>query len=243
LPLVAVDRLLKAPKAGTARGRRNRAILGLMALHGLRVCEVARLDLGSVDLEARTAVLRGKGSKQRTVLLVGRSCALLRSWLEARPHVAAAGEMALFVSLHPPRPGTRMDRRTLRAMTDKHLRALGLKRPGVSCHALRHSFATLARASGAGQELERRGEVPTYHEPVARWASALFGSYAAIGFLALAAYGGSLLQVNLLPAWAGWVTIVFSIAMLILFLVQGDTLPAFHYCPPLLIGILLITLG
>jgi hypothetical protein len=95
----------------------------------------------------------------------------------------------------------------------------------------------------ASAEMAATGTVPTYYEPLAQWNSALFFIYAVVGFLALAAYGGALLQINLLPVWAGWATIIFSIATLALLLVQGDTLPAFHYVPPLLIGILLVLRG
>lgn len=98
----------------------------------------------------------------------------------------------------------------------------------------------------AAQEMTATGTtaaVPTYYEPLAQWGFALFYVSAVVGFLALAAYGGSLLQVGLLPAWAGWATLVFSIAMLILLLIRGDTLPAFHYVPALLIGILLLVRG
>jgi hypothetical protein len=95
----------------------------------------------------------------------------------------------------------------------------------------------------AAQETIGTGTVPPYYEPLAQWGFALFYVYAVVGFLALAAYGGSLLQVGLLPAWAGWGTIIYSIAMLVLLLITGDTLPAFHYFPPLLMGILLLMRG
>jgi hypothetical protein len=95
----------------------------------------------------------------------------------------------------------------------------------------------------AAEVLTATGAVPTYYEPLAKFGFALFYVYAVVGFLALAAYGGSLLQVGLLPAWAGWATLLFSIAMLILLLIMGDTLPAFHYVPALLIGILILVRG
>lgn len=95
----------------------------------------------------------------------------------------------------------------------------------------------------AGQELLTTGTVPADYESMAKWGGALFFLYATLGFLALIAYGASLLQVSLLPAWSGWGTIIFSFAMLILLFTSGDTLPAFHYMPPLLIGILLIIGG
>jgi hypothetical protein len=96
---------------------------------------------------------------------------------------------------------------------------------------------------GAAQETVTTGTIPPYYEPLAQWGSALFYVYALAGFLALAAYGGSLLQAGLLPAWVGWGTILFSMATLALLLITGDTLPAFHYLPPLLIGILLLIRG
>ena len=90
------------------------------------------------------------------------------------------------------------------------------------------------------QEMTSTGTVPPYYEPLAQWGYGLFYVYAVVGYLALAAYGGSLLQTGLLPAWVGWATLVFSIGLLIQLLIMGDTLPGFHYLPPLLIGILLI---
>jgi hypothetical protein len=98
----------------------------------------------------------------------------------------------------------------------------------------------------AAQEMTTTGTtgvVPAYFEPMAQWGFALFYVSAVVGFLALAAYGGSLLQVGLLPAWVGWATLVFSIALLIQLLIIGDTLPGFHYLPPLLIGVLLLFRG
>jgi hypothetical protein len=95
----------------------------------------------------------------------------------------------------------------------------------------------------AAQEMTATGTLPTYYEPLAQWGFALFYVSAVIGFLALAAFGVSLLQVALVPLWAGWVTLIFNLAMLILLLRMGDTLPAFHYLTPLLIGLLLLFRG
>jgi hypothetical protein len=92
----------------------------------------------------------------------------------------------------------------------------------------------------AGQAAADEGSVPAYYRPLTKWAWVLFVTYAVTGFLALAAYGGSWLLAGLAPAWAGWVTIIFSLAVLGLLVVQGDTLPAFHYMPPLLLGIILL---
>jgi hypothetical protein len=92
----------------------------------------------------------------------------------------------------------------------------------------------------AAQEIAATSAVPTYYEPIEKLGFAIFYIYAVSGFLALAAYGGSLLKADLLPVWVGWVTLLFSIGMLILLLIMSDTLPAFHYLSALLIGILLL---
>jgi len=153
LPLQAVRDLLEAPDPATAKGKRDRAILTLMAIHGLRVVEVARLQVGDLDPEARdqgTLTVKGKGDKIRTVILVDESAAALEEWLAVRSHVAAEGDVAFFVSLQRNGGrGTAMSRRGIREAVDGYLEALGLKRAGVSCHSLRHSFATLSRAAGA----------------------------------------------------------------------------------------------
>lgn len=72
---------------------------------------------------------------------------------------------------------------------------------------------------------------------------ALFFVYAALGFLAVAAYGVSLLQAGLLPAWVGWATLIYGIALLIPLFIQGNMLPILHYLPGLVIGILLLLHG
>lgn len=95
----------------------------------------------------------------------------------------------------------------------------------------------------AAQEFVATGTMPPYYEPLARWGFALFFAYALAGFLALSAYGGAVLRVGLLPAWAGWGTIAFSLATLVALLVVGDTLPAFHYLPPLVMGLILLVRG
>ena len=91
----------------------------------------------------------------------------------------------------------------------------------------------------AAMEVTASGTLPAYYQPLARWAFALFYVYAVLGYLALGCYGAALLQVDILPAWIGWVALLINILFLIHLLITGDTLPAFHYLSPLLIGIVL----
>ncbi len=153
LPLVAVKHLLNAPDTTTAKGLRDRAILALMALHGLRTVEIHRLNVEDVDLAAGQLTVLGKGKRTRVILLVDVTAQYLEEWLNAR---GSSPDPALFISLHwgghkgkAGEAGKRMSRRGIRATVDGYLAALGLKANGVSCHALRHTFATLSKAAGA----------------------------------------------------------------------------------------------
>jgi len=69
--------------------------------------------------------------------------------LDIRANVANPGEPALFVSLDRAHRGGGMSARAIRYLVDNYLEALGLKAAGISCHSLRHSAATWARAGGA----------------------------------------------------------------------------------------------
>lgn len=153
LPLAALSRLLTAPDTHTLKGKRDRAILALLALHGLRVAEVVALEMADLDLTAPplgALSVPGKGKKRRRVLLVEASRTALEVWLAVRSQVVAQDEDVLFVGLQRNAGrGTALDRRGARGMVDGYLVELGLKRPRMSCHALRHSFATLSRAAGA----------------------------------------------------------------------------------------------
>lgn len=140
---------------------RDRTMLLLMMRHGLRVIEVARLNMTDLDLqvdaEASSVRVLGRRSQGRTLHLVAQTQTALEQWMAARRlmHVEAdaTGE-PLFVSMHwadngHGKGGKRMTTRGIRLVVDGYLEASGAKKEGISCHALRHSFATWALYFGA----------------------------------------------------------------------------------------------
>jgi integrase/recombinase XerC len=116
---------------------RDRAMLELMYSSGLRLAELTGLNLGDVDLADATTHVTGKGNKDR-ILPVGRQALeAIAAWLKVRVTLAAADEVAMFVSQR----GTRLSPRSVQARVD-----YWAKRQGISTkvypHLLRHSFAT-----------------------------------------------------------------------------------------------------
>ena len=145
-------RVIALPDVTTAQGKRDRAMLSLFIHNGPRVSELAALNVADVDLERGEIVIRhGKGDKMRTLLIEPNVIADVRAWLAVRQALAQADAAALFVTLnHDPREhGQRMTTRAIRGLVDRYLLRAKCKRKGVSCHSLRHTFATLARAAGS----------------------------------------------------------------------------------------------
>lgn len=154
LPGDYISRLFAACPGHDAQALRDRALLALFVLQGPRVSELAALDLGDVALVSNppTVRLTGKGAKRRTVYPVPTVCNALAAWLEVRHDLEASDAEAVFLTLRGNQradPGARMTARSIRRRVDHYLTRAGLKREGVSCHSLRHSFATWSVMAGA----------------------------------------------------------------------------------------------
>ena len=152
LTLPEASRVLAIPDTATIQGKRDRAILSLFLHNGPRVSEVAALNVDDMDLERGAIVIQhGKGDKKRTLLIEQNVIADVREWLAARGDVARADNPSLFIALNhdPHERGWRITARAIRQLVDGYLTRANCKRRGVSCHSLRHTFATLALAAGA----------------------------------------------------------------------------------------------
>jgi integrase/recombinase XerC len=137
----AVLAMVRAPAAEGARALRDHAAMLLMYGLGLRLAEVATLRDEDLDLEARTARVLGKGSKERIVPVPEGCGPGLAAYRAQRP--AGAGPFFL-VGRDPGRP---LSTRSLARLVDAAaLRALGRH---ATPHQLRHSFATHLLAGGA----------------------------------------------------------------------------------------------
>lgn len=152
LSVPTAKRLLAAPRPTSPKGVRDGAILTGMLMHGLSVAEVCGLDVADVDLQANTLRVTGRRGRVRTVELTAQTAAVFRRWLAARA-LLQPDTPALFVSLHwtagRSMPGQRISVRGARQMVRGYLAQIGVTTPGVSCQALRRTYAALTLAAGA----------------------------------------------------------------------------------------------
>lgn len=128
---------------------RDRALFELAYASGLRAEELVTLEVDSLDFDAETVRVEGKGGKTRIVPVGEHALRALERYLAAaRPALDLHGERALLLSKSGHRLSTSDVRRRLRIWARRSARgapALVDAHP----HALRHSFATHLLEGGA----------------------------------------------------------------------------------------------
>ena len=139
-------------------GRRDQAMLELFYSSGLRLSELAGLDMADLDLPQGEVRVTGKGNKTR-VLPVGRMARrALQDWFSVRP-AGEGAQQPVFVSQR----GSALTPRAIQLRLRRH----GIERIGqhLHPHMLRHSFAShMLESSGdlrAVQELLGHADIST----------------------------------------------------------------------------------
>lgn len=122
---------------------RDRAMFETLYGGGLRVSELVGLNLGDLDIEEATVLVRGKGKRERLCPIGRTAMGWIELWRGYR-QPAAHDEPALFLNWRGGRLTTRSVGRTL----ETRLQAAGLP-IDASPHSLRHSFATHLLDRGA----------------------------------------------------------------------------------------------
>ena len=144
---------------------RDRAILLLLAVYGLRRGEVARLRLDDVDWDDEVLqVARPKQCRtQHYPLIASAGNAIVRYLREARPRCA---HRELFMTLHAPiRP---LQPASITPIVHSRLAALGVNIPWHGAHCLRHACARHLLSNGfslkqIGDQLGHRSASTTMH--------------------------------------------------------------------------------
>jgi integrase/recombinase XerC len=143
-----LDRVAEAVKSGEPMMRRDRAILELLYASGLRVSELAGLDLRSINFGDGMLLVRGKGRKERIVPFGSKAKQALEEYLPVRERILMeakkSGQTAVFLNTKGDRLTTRSVDRTVK----KYVSMFG-PNVKVSPHSLRHAFASHLLTEGA----------------------------------------------------------------------------------------------
>ncbi len=129
-------------------GRRDRAILELFYGSGIRLSELAGLNVQDVDLAGSLVKVRGKGARERLVPLGPPCREALERWIRERPVLTRQEGTGRETPLFLNRSGGRLSGRSVARLLDDYVRKSGIGRK-ISPHALRHSFATHLLDAGA----------------------------------------------------------------------------------------------
>lgn len=155
-----VTRLLASCNRRTAMGRRNYAVLLLLARLGLRAGEVANLTLDGIDWVSGTISVCGKGGKLCTLPLPEDVGAAIAVYLRKDRKTVASRRLFLRI----PAPHTEFCSGTVVGLIVKYaLARAGIQSRSKGAHQLRHALATEMLKRGAS--LPQIGEVLRHEKP------------------------------------------------------------------------------
>jgi integrase/recombinase XerD len=139
-----VQRLLKSADTKKPMDLRDRAIMLLLAVYGLRSAEVRHLELQDIDWDGhRLAVFRSKSRLKVAYPLVEDVAVAIRSYLQVRP---VALSQTVFLRIQAPLKG--LTSGGMHFIIRRRLQKLGISVPRRGPHCLRHACATHLRERG-----------------------------------------------------------------------------------------------
>jgi integrase/recombinase XerC len=147
LPVDEIFRLLDGVKGESVLALRNRAILETLYSTGVRVAELAGMDVRDVDFDRGLVRVIGKGNKERLTPVGEKALTCIRAYMDKRgnaPGPGMSGSAPLFLNSR----GGRLSTRSIARLLEKVVRELELLRP-ISPHGFRHTFATHMLDAGA----------------------------------------------------------------------------------------------
>ena len=155
----AVRQLLASINRQTATGRRDYAILLLLARLGLRAREVAALELSDLDWEAGQITVQGKRDERAMLPLPADAGAAIAAYLRhGRP-----GHTSRRVFLRMRAPISPMGAGAIACVVRHALRRADIVAPTMGTHQFRHGLATQMLRRGAS--LTEIGEILRHRSP------------------------------------------------------------------------------
>jgi len=155
-----MNALLDHTQPNTFVATRDRAIMELFYSSGLRLAELAELNLRDIDFGDQLVHVTGKGQKDRVCPVGSQAIKALQDWLEKRDQTGFFDQPAVFITHQGRRLGVRSIQKRLNFWGKKH----GIS-DHVHPHRLRHAFAShMLESSGdlrAVQELLGHADITT----------------------------------------------------------------------------------
>jgi len=149
LPVDDMFRLLKGPDNEKPLGTRDLAILEVLYSCGIRVAELAALNLSSIDYGRRLIRVLGKGNKERIIPIGRQALRAVEAYLAATQFLRRRSpghkkDDPLFLNVR----GGRLTTRSIGRIVKRYGRECRLM-TDISPHSLRHTFATHLLDGGA----------------------------------------------------------------------------------------------
>ena len=133
-------------KGKSEKELRDKAIVAMMGLQGLRTVEIERANVDDMRVSGETVSMLVRGKNHDRIIYLRPDVAdVLCAYLDTRVQVCPDTDgMPMFTACGNRAGGNRISRRGIRQVVDFYLKKADIKRPGISDHALRHTAATLA---------------------------------------------------------------------------------------------------
>ena len=126
---------------------RNRAIFEILFSTGMRISELVNLKKEQIDKKGRIFIM-GKGKKERFVYLTPRAQKHLKNYLEMRGITDSPYLFLPYRGKNVQKRDKKISTTYLQQKVKKYRELLGINLP-ISCHSIRHAFATYLAESGA----------------------------------------------------------------------------------------------
>ncbi len=126
---------------------RNRAMFEMLFSTGMRISELVNLKKSQIDKTGRIFII-GKGKKERFVYLTPRAKKHLKNYLEIRGDIDSPYVFIPYRGKNVHIKDKKISCTYLQRKIKKYRELIGINLP-LSCHSIRHAFATYLAESGA----------------------------------------------------------------------------------------------
>ena len=149
LSIEEITDLLKIPRGNNRKSLRERLILELFYVTGIRISELVKVKINNIDLREKTIKILGKGKKERIVVFGTNLSDSLNAYLDFKEDKVISNKY-LFPALkkHLSNYNKHISVKTVYNIVKKHLKLIS-NNEKLSPHSLRHTFASHLLDNGA----------------------------------------------------------------------------------------------